>query len=189
MSHFTKIATKIKDKEALQAAVSKMGFTLKENAQARYYYGSEMADLVVKLPGKYDIALNINNDSYDVKADMYKGEVSKYVGENAGTLFQQYSVEKVKIEAYQKGLSVTEIEEDGKIILTLIDEESGGQISVVCYSGGKTEFKTTGFPGQGCMKFRDLEEALGTTESFKETMEMYLNDENHEYVSSYVEVE
>lgn len=187
MSHFTRIATQIKDREALQAAVSKMGFLLNEHSKARYYYGAEMADLVVKLPGKYDIALNLKNEEYEVKADMYDGEVSRYVGKNAGILLQQYSAEKVKIEAFQRGLSVTENEEKGMITLTLTDEESGGQISVVCYSGGKTEIKTSGFPGQGCMKFRDLDEALGSTESFKETMEMYLPERNegYEYVNNY----
>lgn len=183
MSHFTKIATKIKDKEALKAAVSNMGFSLLENSKARYYYGTQTADMVVKLPCRYDVALNNENgEEYSIEADMYGGYVKEYVGEGAGLLLQQYAVEKVKIEAFKNALSVTQRECKNNIVLNLIDPDQGGQIEVTCFPNGKTEVKTVGFPGESCMRFKSIEEALGSTESIEPTMEMYQEDENNEHI-------
>ena len=173
MSHFNKIKSSIKDLEALRAATSKMGFDLIKDGACRYYYGTEKADMVIKLPGKYDIALEKSDDHYEMKADLYKGHVEKYVGPDAGLLKQQYSVEKARIEAYKTNLAVTETVEGQDIILTLTDPDTGGQIITVCHVGGKIDIRTTGFPGSACMKFKDFESALGTTEEFGYTPEYY----------------
>lgn len=173
MSHFSKINAQISDEQALQAATKKMGFNLIENGSCRYYYGTKTADLVVKLPGRYDVALDKNSDSYSLKADLWGGDVEKYVGPNAGLLLQQYAVEKARIEAFKKALAVTEAKENNDIILTLTDSETGGQINIICHIGGKIDVKTCGFSGQSCMKFQDLEAALGARVEFSPTMEMY----------------
>ncbi len=173
MSHFSKISAKISDEVALKAATTKMGFTLIPEGMCRYYYGKQRADMVVKLPGRYDVALEKEGDSYTMKADLWGGQVEQYVGPNAGLLMQQYSVEKTRIEAFKKALAVTESKEGSDIILNLTDYETGGQLNVVCKIGGKIEVKASGFPGQSCMKFKDLESALGSTEECYPTMEMY----------------
>lgn len=173
MSHFSKINAKVSDEEALRTATTNMGLSLIPNGMCRYYYGTEKADMVVKLPGKYDVALKREGDSYSMKADLYSGEVEKYVGPNAGLLMQRYAAEKARIEAFKKVLAVTESNEGDDIVLTLTDFETGGQIKIVCHIGGKIDIKTSGFPGQSCMKFQDLESALGNREEFYTTMEMY----------------
>ena len=173
MSHFSKISAKICDGEALEAAATKMGFPLVPGGKCRYYYGAKKADLVIRLPGKYDLALNREGDAYSVQADLYNGQVEQYVGKNAGLLTQRYAAEKARIEAFKHSLAVTEENEGSNIVLTLIDTDTGGQIKVVCHVGGDIEVKTSGFPGQSCMKFQDLESALGARESFSPTMEMY----------------
>ncbi len=178
MSHFTKITAQIKDLEALTVAAQKMGFRVAANANCRYYYGTERKDFVIKLPGAYDIAATKSKDFYELEADFYQNHVSRYVGRNGNLLVQKYAVEKARIEAFKRGLSVTEKNEDnGCIEMTMIDPDSGGQISVQCYPGGETEVKTSGFQGQSCMKFRDIEEALGVTESISHTDEFYLAEQ------------
>ena len=174
MSHFTKISAQIKDLEALKAAANKMGFEVQRDAQCRYFYGTQNKDFVIKLPGQYDMAVTGAEGSYQLEADFFNGYVSRYVGQNGDTLMQHYTAEKAKIEAFQRGLSVTEEEKDNTIILTLTDQDTGGQIIIECYPGGNSQVKTQGFQGQGCMKFRELEEALGHTDTITPTDEMYL---------------
>lgn len=178
MSHFSKINAQINDEEALRAATNKMGLNLIPNGMCRYYYGTEKADIVIKLPGKYDLALTKQGNHFNMKADLWNGQVEQYVGPNAGILMQQYAVEKARIEAFKKSLAVTESKDGNDIVLTLTDSESGGQISIVCRIGGKVDIKTHGFPGQSCMKFQDLESALGAREEFHSTMEMYEAEPN-----------
>ena len=57
MSHFSKINATISDEEALKAATEKMGFSMVIGGKCRYYYGSEAADIVVKLPGNMTLPL------------------------------------------------------------------------------------------------------------------------------------
>lgn len=173
MSHFSKINAVISDEEALKAATTNMGFPLIQNGRCRYYYGTAPADMVIKLPGKYDVALTKQDGSYSVSADLYGQHVEKYVGRDCGLLMQKYAAEKVRIEAFKRSLAVTEATLDSDIILTLTDIDTGGQINVACHLGGKIDLKTTGFPGESCMKFQDLESALGYREEFAPTMEMY----------------
>lgn len=173
MSHFSKINATITDEEAMRAATQRMGLSLIPNGKCRYYYGTERADLLVKLPGDYDVALMKEGDHYSIKADFYGGHVAKYVGADAGLLTQSYAVEKAKMEAYKKALAVTETKDGSDIILTFTDTETGGQMIAICHEGGKIDIRTQGFPGQSCMQFKDLEAALGNLEEFKPTMEMY----------------
>lgn len=173
MSHFSKIATEIKDEEALRKATQKMGLHLIPNGQCRYYYGTSRVDILLKLPGKYDLGLTKEGDHFNITADFFGGHVAKYVGANAGLLTQSYAVEKTKIEAFKRSLAVTEKKEANDVILTLTEPETGGQVIVTCHEGGKIDVKTQGFAGQSCMKFKELEESLGSLESQKATMEMY----------------
>ena len=115
MSHFSKISAKICDNEALEAATTKMGFHLVPGGNCRYFYGSKKADLVIRLPGKYDLALNREGDAYSVQADLYNGQVEQYVGKNAGLLTQRYAAEKARIEAFKHSLAVTEENEGSNI--------------------------------------------------------------------------
>lgn len=174
MSHFSKINALISDEEALRAATAKMGFTLIPNGQCRYYYGTQKADMVIKLPGRYDVALMKKNDTYSMSADLFNNQVEQFIGSGAGLLMQQYAAEKVRIEAFKRSLAVTSAKRDNDIVLTLTDIDTGGQINVVCHLGGKIDLNTTGFPGETCMKFQDLESALGHREEFSPTMEMYM---------------
>lgn len=176
MSHFTKISTQIKDLETLSVAAEKMGFRVAKNTNCRYYYGVQKREFVIKLPGEYDVAATKEGEYYTLEADFWGNHVSKYVGSNGEMLMQKYAAEKARIEAFKNGLGVTEKSENDLITLTMTDPDSGGQIIVECCPGGETKVKTTGFQGQGCMKFRNIEEALGETEKLTHTDEYYLDE-------------
>ncbi len=173
MSHFTKINAQVKDLEILKIAAKKMGLDVKSNEHCRYYSGSQIRDAVVVLPGAYDVGLTQNEDHYDIDADFYNGHVEKYVGPKCGDLLKNYAAEKARIEAFSLGLGVTEEVCNNEIVLTMTDSETGGQIKVECQSNGNVKVQTSGFSGQGCMKFKSLEEALGVTQSISYTEEFY----------------
>jgi hypothetical protein len=177
MSHFSKIQVEITDLEALRAAVARMGFEVIENAECRYYYGTQQKEIVIKLPGKYDAALEKDPEGkYMLTADFYGGHVEKYIGEKGAFLLQLYTVEKAKIEGRKRGFAVTETQGEDHILVTLRDPQ-GGALKVYCYPGGKTITQPDNIHGKSCMKFYDLEKALGFIEEHKLTADFWANED------------
>lgn len=171
MSHFTKITAEIKDLEALRLAAANMNLSLESNSYCRYYYGSEPREHVIKLPGRYDVAIEAaGNGTYDIDADFYEGHVEKYIGPQGSELLRQYSIEKLKIEAKKNGYKVYEAG-DGK--LKLMDKKSGGKAIVSIGSDGKINVETSGFKGTSCMNFGIIEKALGHIDDIKKKPEYY----------------
>ena len=105
MSHFTTIATQIRDLQALRAACTELGVDLIENAIARGYDENQhKGEYVIKLKGPYDIAVNRQQDqTFGLTCDWYDGHVEKEVGPNYGRLLQLYGVHKAMAEARRKG--------------------------------------------------------------------------------------
>lgn len=105
MSHFTTIQTKIKDIAALRVACTELGFAVESKATARGYGTlTHKGDLVIKLKGPYDIAVNQQQDgSFGLTCDWYAGHVEREVGVNYGRLLQLYGVHKAMAEARRKG--------------------------------------------------------------------------------------
>lgn len=178
MSHFTQIAAEIRDLEALRAAVARCGGEVLENAECRYYYGAQRKDIVIKLPGRYDAALERQTDgNYKLTADWYGGHVAQYLGANGDNLLQLYAVEKAKLEGRRRGFSVTERQEGNDILVILRDPE-GGALKVWCSPGGQTVCQPDSIRGEGCMKFFDLEKALGAVEEHHRTGDYYEKEED-----------
>ena len=122
MSHFTTITTVIKDIEALRSACNEMGLSLIENAEARGYYENKIkGEIVVRLKGPYDIALNKQPDgSFGLTADLWNGHVEQEVGPGYGKLLQLYGVHKAIREARKKGHLVRRSQQqDGGIKLVI----------------------------------------------------------------------
>lgn len=177
MSHFTQISTEIRDLEALRVAVTRCGGEIVENAECRWYNGAQRKEIVIKLPGQYDAALERQTDgSYRLTADWYQGHVSQYLGENGDNLLQLYVVEKAKIEGRRQGFVVTERQEGEEILVTIRDPEGGG-LKVRCYAGGRTICQPDGIIGMDCMKFLELEKALGAVEDHRLTGDFYEKEE------------
>ena len=108
MSHFATVETQVRDAAALKGACAEMGLQVLENAVARGYGSNTMrGDLVIRLKGPYDIALNRQPDGrYGLTTDWYAGHVEAEVGKDYGRLLQLYAVHKAQIEARKKGLTV-----------------------------------------------------------------------------------
>lgn len=121
MSHWTKIETQIRDAAALREACGELGLELLENTQARGYGDNRInADLVIRLKGPYDIALQRGGSGYGLTTDWWGGHVEKEVGKDFGRLLQLYGVHKTRLEARRKGFTVQRRTlGDGSIKLTI----------------------------------------------------------------------
>lgn len=122
MSHFTTIKTQIQDERALQAACGELGLQLIDNTNARGYGDTQRhGDLVIRLTGPYDIALNRDPEgAYELTTDWWDGHVEREVGKNFGRLLQLYAVNKASREAVGRGYVVKRQPlENGSIKLTI----------------------------------------------------------------------
>ncbi|MCE9616544.1 MAG: DUF1257 domain-containing protein [Lentisphaerae bacterium] len=105
MSHFTTIETQIRDVQALKSACAEMSLVVEGKVVARGYgSNTHKGDLVIRLKGPYDIALNKQQDgTYGLTCDWWDGHVEREVGKNYGRLLQLYGIHKAQIEARKKG--------------------------------------------------------------------------------------
>ena len=122
MSHFATVETQVRDAAALRSACTELGLEVLEKAAARGYGNNSVnGDLVIRLKGPYDIALNRQKDgNYGLTTDWWDGHVETEVGAGYGRLLQLYAVHKAQIEARRKGLSVRrQALVDGSVKLTI----------------------------------------------------------------------
>lgn len=92
MSHWVEKKTNFVDIETLAEACKLIGLTLTENERARGWSGNTIkAEYVIKLKGKYDIALIQKDGRWDISADWYDGSVEKAIGRDGNNLKQAYT--------------------------------------------------------------------------------------------------
>ena len=105
MSHFTTIATQVRDIEALRSACQELGLELVQDGMARGYNRNAIpGEYVIRCKGPYDIAVNSQpGGNFGMTADWWDGHVEKEVGTNYGRLLQLYGVHKATREAQRKG--------------------------------------------------------------------------------------
>lgn len=108
MSHFTTIATQVRDIGALRIACQELGLELVQNGTARGYNQNTIpGEYVIRCKGPYDIAVNSQpGGSFGMTTDWWDGHVEKEVGTNYGRLLQLYGVHKASREAQRKGYTV-----------------------------------------------------------------------------------
>ena len=122
MSHFTTIETQVRDIPALREACRELGVELLENAVARgYAANTHKGDLVIRLKGPYDVALNRQQDGrYGLTCDWWDGHVEGELGPGYGKLLQLYGLYKAQAEARRKGYTTRRQQlGDGSIKLTI----------------------------------------------------------------------
>ncbi len=122
MSHFATVETQVRDAAALKNACAELGLQVLENAEARGYgVNKQHGDLVIRLKGPYDIAVNKQPDgNYGLTTDWWGGHVETEVGKDYGRLLQLYAVHKAQIEARKKGLTCRRSAlADGSVKLTI----------------------------------------------------------------------
>lgn len=83
MSHWFSVETKFDSAEAIKKTANSMGFQVRHNQKCRGYNGQiKECDLVMKLPGQYDVGFEKQSDgSYTVVADFWQNYVSKYLAD------------------------------------------------------------------------------------------------------------
>ena len=122
MSHFTTIETQVRDIGALREACRELGGELLENAIARgYAANTHKGDLVIRLKGPYDVALNRQQDGrYGLTCDWWDGHVERELGPGYGKLLQLYGLSRAQAEARRKGYTTRRQQlGDGSIKLTI----------------------------------------------------------------------
>jgi len=116
MSHVVQIRTRAQDPVALAAACRRLGLAEPVQGAARLYSG-EATGLLVRLPGwRYPAVIDAPTGT--INYDNFEGRWGDQT--HLDRLLQMYAVEKAKLEARKKGLSVSEqLMQDGSILVQI----------------------------------------------------------------------
>ena len=124
MSHFSRIKTQFKNRDALIACLTGMGFVIGTETTIRGYRGLINVDIAAKNAQGHDIGFVRNADgSYDMVGDWWaKGgtkeqDLSRSLQDQAGKIQQEYARCVVLEETKKEGFSIVRQveEEDGTI--------------------------------------------------------------------------
>jgi hypothetical protein len=136
MSHICTVQAEIRDLGAAEEAAKALGCTVEHGTKPRYWgsmYGggveSKSCDLVVKLPGKYDLGIFKKADgTYGFMGDneLFSGSFGRndagrvLLGDNAGKFRQEYAAAVAMKAARKKGIAAfRKVREDGNVVITL----------------------------------------------------------------------
>ncbi|HML32600.1 MULTISPECIES: DUF1257 domain-containing protein [Sporomusa] len=122
MSHFTQVATKIKNKEILLSALRELGYEVEENTLITGYRGQETpVDIAVRMQQGYDIGFVLGPDgTYSFVTDWF-GVQGTNEQEFTTKVQQQYALTTVMEQVRRQGFNVVEQQRDagGEIRLTV----------------------------------------------------------------------
>lgn len=80
MSHWFTIKTRLQSESAIKKAGNKLGFMVVHNQNCRGFRENKTkCDLVLKLPGSYDLGFLRIEGGFDVVADFWQDHISKYL--------------------------------------------------------------------------------------------------------------
>jgi len=122
MSHWVNVTVEINDLDALREAVGVLasrtsGIRLEENVLCRSY-NEKQFELVLKLPGKYDVGLKRKlgfDNAWEIEYDDWQNHVSRVLGDGCVDLLTEYGVAKVMKQARAKGLTARRVKgKDGR---------------------------------------------------------------------------
>jgi hypothetical protein len=123
MSHFSQIKTQIRDRSALQSALSDMGVPWQsDNHTLRGYQGNTThAEVVIPQDNGYDIGFRWNGSSYELVADMQYWQMPWSVESFLQKVTQRYALRAVLSTSQAQGFTVAEQTQqaDGSVRLVL----------------------------------------------------------------------
>ncbi|MGK7912562.1 MAG: DUF1257 domain-containing protein [Synechococcus sp.] len=123
MSHFSQIKTKIRDLDALEAALSDLGIDSKRgDMQVRGYQGqTQAASVIISQDNGYDVGFQWDGDSYQLVADLQYWKQQWSVETFVNKVTQSYAYQTIVTESANKGFQVVEQNraEDGSVRLVL----------------------------------------------------------------------
>jgi len=124
MSHFSRIKTSFRHREALVRCLQELGYGVETDATIPGYHGRHTVDIATKRNGKHGPGFVLNPDgSYDMVADWWgvKGQGEKRLAEElhrqAAAIQQEYAKKMVLEQAAAGGFELVSQtdEEDGSI--------------------------------------------------------------------------
>ncbi|MFW9906828.1 MAG: DUF1257 domain-containing protein [Candidatus Thorarchaeota archaeon] len=128
MSHFTKLRTKMTDKECLIKTLSNLNYNVLENSTIKGYGGrTRKGDIVIKTRGTYDVGFikSSLDGSFEIIADWYGA--ARTIGMSRGDFLKEvqkeYAVTKVLQEIRKKGYRLKSrqyLENTGEIKLLVV---------------------------------------------------------------------
>ena len=127
MSHFTRLKTKITDRECLLKTLKNLNYNFEENSSIRgYNRRTRKADVVIKTHGEFDVGFvrKSSDDSFQILADWYGAAQS--VGcarkEFVDKVQREYATTKVLHELRKKGYRIKSrsVNDTGEIKLLVV---------------------------------------------------------------------
>ncbi len=99
MSHWFSVKTKFNSIDSIKKAATQLGYMVTHNRMCRGYAGMETpCDLVMKLPGEYDVGFKKQEDgTYEIVADFWANHISDYLA-NANALKEAEKLFQEKIQ-------------------------------------------------------------------------------------------
>ncbi len=123
MSHFSQIKTKIRDLDALEAALSDLGIDSKRgDMQVRGYQGqTQAASVIIPQDNGYDVGFQWDGESYQLVADLQYWKQQWSLETFVNKVTQRYAYQTIVTESANKGFQVLEQAraEDGSVRLVL----------------------------------------------------------------------
>lgn len=126
MSHFSTVETQMKDIACILEAIKDLGYECVQSEQGvnvrGYNQQLEKADICIKVSGKYDVGLRINENGCELLADWWGVEATRGVTEQqfVNQLQQRYAYHKVvkELKAKHYTLDMEENKQTNVIKLT-----------------------------------------------------------------------
>ncbi|MEL7085141.1 MAG: DUF1257 domain-containing protein [Cyanobacteria bacterium P01_A01_bin.3] len=123
MSHFSQIKTKIRDLDALEAALCDLGIdSTRGDMQVRGYQGqTQAASVIIPQANGYDVGFQWDGESYQLVADLQYWQQRWSVETFVNKVTQRYAYQTIVTESESKGFQVVEQAraEDGSVRLVL----------------------------------------------------------------------
>ena len=123
MSHFTKIKTKLYDREIIEKSLSDLSIEWESGiGTLRGYKDQEQsADIVIRKSNNHDIGFKWNNNEYELVADLMFWNQSYSVDKFLNQVHQRYAFNLITKVSEEQSLQFVESEnqEDGSIRLLL----------------------------------------------------------------------
>lgn len=124
MSHFSRLKTKLRDKDVLIQSLSEMGFSIRNGGRIRGYEGEHEVDLAVETAGGFGIGfVEAPDGTFDMVADSWavggrkQQKVLTGLERTMERIQQEYAVKSVLAQTEREGYELVEQvqEENGTV--------------------------------------------------------------------------
>jgi hypothetical protein len=122
MSHFSRIKTKFRHRQALVVCLQQLGYSVETDTTVRGYHGQHDVEIAARKSGGYGIGFVKNPDgTYDMVADLW----------GAGSRTQEKMAEELDAhagmiqKAYAKQMILEQARADGFDVVSQVEEKDG----------------------------------------------------------------